>query len=185
LTQRVILVRHALSALDPNVDSRQWGLAEGARADCVRLADALDVRPTFVLTSDERKAIDTASVVADVKGAEVRIDARFGEVERPYTHGDYRAIAERYLRDGVAKDWEARPAVISRFASAVDDSAATDEPLVVVNHGLAMSLYINSISSDIDVMSFWTSLTFPDAWSLDRSTGAVERVFDGGRPASS
>ncbi len=178
---RVILVRHALSAVDPDIDSKRWGLADGAPDDCVRLADALGLRPAVIYASDEQKAVDTASAVAQRVGGAVRIDARFGEVERPFTHGDYRSLAARYLHGGEAEGWEPRDAVLERFSSALSDGEeATDDAIVVVNHGLAMSLHVASVV-DVDVVAFWTALTFPDAWALDASTGELRRVFTEGR----
>jgi broad specificity phosphatase PhoE len=181
LTQHIVLVRHALSAAEPDVDSRRWGLAGGARQDCVRLADAIGSRAAFVHTSDERKAVDTASAIAERWASAVRTDERFGEVRRPYTDGDYRQIAADYLRNG-NDEWEPRDAVIDRFTAAIDQAGVHDDELVVVNHGLAMSLYVASLV-DIEAVAFWTALAFPDAWSLDVSTGSLRHVFTEGRPA--
>jgi len=181
-SRRIVLVRHALSAVDPDVDSRKWGIADGADGDCLRLADALPARPAVVYASAERKAVDTAEAVAARVGAELRTDERFGEVRRPYVDGDYRTVALAYLRadhDG----WEPRTEVMARFSRALDDALATTSgDVLVVDHGLAMSLYVASVT-DVDVVSFWSGLTFPDAWSLDPASRTAERLFDGGRPA--
>lgn len=178
---RVVLVRHALPVADPDVDSRAWVLAGGARDDCVRLADALGVRAPVVYASAETKAVDTAVAVAERLGAEVRTDERFGEVVRPWSDGDYRAIATRYLRDG-NDGWEPRDAVVARFSAAIDAAGAGTHGTIVVNHGLAMSLYVASVA-DIDVVAFWTGLTFPDAWLIDSGAGSVRRLFDDGSRA--
>ena len=183
-TRRVVLVRHALSDADPNVDSRRWGIASDARDDCSRLANALPGVGSVVYASSERKAIETARLLAERTGAEVRIDERFGEVRRPYTwDDDYRSIAVTYLREG-RDEWEPRAGVVARFTSAIVDAARSepDVPLIVVNHGLAMSLYLASVA-DIDVVTFWTALTFPDAWALDPGERELVRLFSGGRPA--
>ena len=178
---RDVLVRHALPVADPSVDSFAWGLAPGAHQHCVRLADAIGSRAAVVYSSEERKAMDTASAIARRWAAGVRTDERLGEVRRPYTDGDYRAVAADYLRNG-NDEWEPREAVIARFSSAIDAARVTGDECVVVSHGLAMSLYVASVV-EIDVVAFWTSLTFPDAWLLDASSVVLRRAFESGRPA--
>jgi broad specificity phosphatase PhoE len=173
-----------MSAVDPNVDSRQWGITRDAVDDCVLLASSLPVISVDVRSSTERKAVDTARVVANITGREVQIDERFGEVRRPFTwDDDYRTIAMSYLREG-RDEWEPRAAVVARFTAGVDDALRIEGggPVVVVNHGLALSLYIESLT-DVDVAEFWSALTFPDAWSVDLDSGELERLFTAGRPA--
>ena len=178
---QIVLVRHALSVADPDVDSTRWGLADGAAGEAAQLARCLPDDTARIWTSAERKAVDTARAIADVLGAEVAIDERFGEVVRPWTADDYASLAQRYLAGEAIDGWESADAVRERFRAAVDD-IIEDGPAVIVNHGLAMSLYVASMAN-VDVTAFWTSLTFPDAWMLERANGALERVFTEGRPA--
>jgi broad specificity phosphatase PhoE len=178
-----VLVRHAMSAVDRSVDSRQWGITPDAIDECVLLASSLPATPADVRSSTERKAVDTAKVIANITSREVQIDERFGEVRRPFTwDDDYRSIAMSYLQSD-RDEWEPRTAVVARFTAGVEDALRIEGngPLVVVNHGLALSLYLASVA-EIDVVSFWSALTFPDAWSVDLDSGEKERVFTGGRP---
>ena len=178
MPSRLILIRHALSAVDPNVDSRQWGLAPGAREEAQRLATQLpdDIGDT-IWTSSERKAIETARAIADVRGLRVEIDERFGEVERPWTDGadDYRNLALGYLAGDVPDGWEHPDDIARRFTDAVTALPRADST-VIVDHGLALSLYTASVAA-IDVRAFWAALTFPDAWLLDLDAGDLSRVY--------
>lgn len=131
-----------------------------------------------IWTSGETKADDTARAIANVRGLDVATDERFGEVVRPWSDGDYAAIARQYLCGVVVDGWEPASTVRARFASAVED-VRREGTVVIVDHGLAMSLYVASVT-EIDVVAFWTSLRFPDAWLLD---GALTRLFDEGRRA--
>ncbi|OAI38919.1 hypothetical protein AYO38_01890 [bacterium SCGC AG-212-C10] len=179
MSQRVILVRHAMPVTSAEQSSKEWPLSDAARHDCVALARRL---PTglapMVLTSSERKAVETAEGIALHRSLEVRVDARLGEVERPDAWvEDYRAEAVAYLRDGAQEGWESPTDVVARFSAAVDEALAHagHQPLVVVNHGLALSLYAAS-KATVDLLPFWRALTFPDAWQLDLSTGSLSRI---------
>jgi hypothetical protein len=52
--------------------------------------------------------------------------------------------------------------------------AAAGGPVVVVGHGLALSIHLGDrLGTDFDRESFWSRLAFPDAWVLD--DGVVHR----------
>jgi broad specificity phosphatase PhoE len=170
---RVVLVRHALSVADPDVDSRFWRLADGAFAEAERLARSLpDDVGGPVWASSETKAVETAHAIANVLNADVAVDDRFGEVSRPWTAGDYRSLAKRYLAGEPVDGWEPADAVRQRFASAVAETA-TGRAVVIVDHGLAMSLYASAVVP-LDVVAFWEALAFPDAWLI--ADGALSHV---------
>ena len=167
------------------VGSTLWGLGDSAREDCVLLAHALpmDTAPV-VWTSAERKARETAEVLALRLGRDVRTDPRLSEVDRPPTWDrDYREVAASYLAGEVEPGWEPPNAVVVRFAAgiaAASERADTAEDVIVVNHGLAMSLWMAS-RLPLDVVSWWKSLTFPDAWRVDLDAQTVEHLWLGGR----
>ena len=80
---RLILVRHAMPEVVQGTSAKFWGLNEAAREDCVLLAHALPPGISRILSSDERKARETAEVLGLRLGLEVDIDPRFQEVDRP------------------------------------------------------------------------------------------------------
>ena len=173
----------------PGVSSTLWGLGEAALEDCVLLAHALPrgLAPE-VFTSHQPKVKQTAAVLALRRRLEVVEDARLREVEQGVGWiDDYRDAAASYLRDGSVgetADWEPRERVVTRFAAGVDAAIAENRgstgDVVIVDHGLAMSLWIASWSN-IELVPFWKALTFPDAWRLDVETGEVDHLWMGGR----
>ena len=172
---RVVLVRHALPAVDPEVDSKLWRLADGAFAETERMARSLpDDLGATVWSSSETKAVETAHAIAHVREMDVAVDDRFAEVSRPWTEGDYRSLAKHYLAGESIEGWEPADVVRERFASAVTD-AARDGTVVVVDHGLALSLYASSVVT-LDLVPFWEALSFPDAWSIE--DGVISRLWD-------
>ncbi|MCL4243147.1 MAG: phosphoglycerate mutase family protein [Dehalococcoidia bacterium] len=187
----IILVRHAMPEVVRGVSSTLWELGEAALEDCVLLAHALphELAPA-VFTSHQPKVKQTAGVLALRRGLEVLEDERLREVgQGPAWIDDYRAAAARYLQDGSGgetADWEPRERAVERFAAGVDAAMAANScspgDVVIVNHGLAMSLWLAS-RSGIDLVPFWQGLAFPDAWRLDLETGEVRRLWPGGRAA--
>ena len=180
--REIILVRHAMPELERGVASTLWGLAEASREDCVMLANALPSElSTTVFTSEERKARETAGVLALRRGLQVATDAGFGEVDRPTIwDDDYRAVAAAYLATGAGEGWEPRDAVVQRFDAAIERALAVtvSGTLVVVDHGLALSLWLDSVSA-INLVPFWEALTLPDAWLFEPQSKALERVWMG------
>ena len=199
MTAQVILVRHALPEVEQGVSSKLWGLSEAAREDCVLLAHALPPGISAIYSSDERKARETADVLALRLGLQVQTDERFAEVDRPQVWDrDYREVAAGYLAGAEERGWEPRERVVRRFGAAVqvagvdaDSRVALPGPaptegrdyVVVVSHGMAMSLWIASVVPSLDVVQFWRSLTFPDAWLLDPEGHTAEHLWLGGTPA--
>lgn len=174
----LVLVRHAMPDVIPGVDSRGWRLGEAGRAAAAKLAGKLAAgRLAAVFSSDEPKAWQTADEIAAAAGLDVCIDAGFAEVQRPTQWDeDYRAAAARYLSHG-AQGWESRDSVVRRFGEAVERALATHAggDVVVVNHGLALSLYL-AARTDIAAVPFWRELAFPDAWRLDLESVSLVRA---------
>jgi len=177
----VIVVRHAMPEVVRGVSSRQWGLSEASREDCVLLAHALPPGIGRVWSSDERKAKETADVVGLRLGLPVSVDVGFGEVDRPDVWDrDYREVAAGYLGGADEPGWEERAAVVRRFAAAVGRAqGGTTGDVVIVTHGMAMSLWVASVAP-VAVVEWWRALTFPDAWRIEIETGMVERGWMGG-----
>lgn len=174
----------------PGISSTLWELGEAALEDCVLLAHALpEALAPKAFTSHQPKVKQTAAVLALRRGIEVLEDERLREVgQGPGWIDDYRAAAASYLRgehSGETADWEPRERVVARFAAGVDAAIAANSSsagdLLIVNHGLAMSLWLAS-RSNIDLEAFWKALTFPDAWRLGLA-GEVIHLWMGGRAA--
>jgi broad specificity phosphatase PhoE len=136
----------------------------------------------LIAASAEPKAEQTARIVAEELGMSVVIDPRLGEVDRPTTwDGDYREQAAAHLAGKSLPQWEPRDEAIERFGDAIIDLASRegDGDIVVVNHGLALSLFL-AANVDLDIVAFWQALRFPDAWRFVPATGEVTHVFADG-----
>jgi broad specificity phosphatase PhoE len=181
MTHGLVLVRHAMSNVQPGVAAKLWGITESAGEDCVLLAHALpeNVAPV-VWSSSEKKAEQTAAIIAMRLGLRAEVDERFGEVDRPADWvEDHRALARTYLRGAEHPGWEPRERVMHRFAEAVERvRAGAEGDSVIVNHGMALSLYLELVAR-IDIVPFWQALTFPDAWRVDLETAELTHLYSG------
>ena len=171
----ITYVRHAMPAVEDGVDPAHWHLDAATRATTRAWADRLEVgeRIGALVASTEPKALETAAAIVERWPAEVRQDDRLREAERPWIGTGYRAMAHRYLRGERPEGWEAQDAVAARIAAVVRDAhdAAAGGPVVVVGHGLALSIHLGDrLGPDFDPETFWSRLAFPDAWVLDDGT---------------
>lgn len=167
-SSRLILVRHGRPAVRRDRPSTTWELEGDARPEVLRLARALPQTPT-VTSSDEPKAVQTAELIRDVVGGDLRVDARLREVTRPDRWLlDYDELAARYLSGEQQPDWEPADRVLARVTAAMNELRV---PTIVVGHGLSLTLYTASRAT-FDHVAFWRFLRLPDAWM----------VTDGGAP---
>jgi broad specificity phosphatase PhoE len=168
----ITYVRHAMPVVEEGVDSTQWHLDDATRTHAQQWADRLEVGEGIgrLTSSPEPKALETAAAIASRWPADVVTDDRLGEARRPWIGTGYRAVAHRYLRGEQPDGWEPYASVAERMAAAVGDAlrSAPGEPVIVVTHGLALSIHLGDrLGADFDRESFWSRLAFPDAWALD------------------
>ena len=178
--RHLLWIRHALPSPDPATSAREWPLTPEGKDAATALARSLQglPGPLSVLTSDERKAIETAGSVCEALGLDApEVCASLREVERPWTDGDYRAVARDYLRTGAAPGWEPRDKVLGRISAALAERWRPEGTTIAVGHGLAMSVWAASVVAGLDAVEFWENLRFPDAW-LYREDGTFRRVAD-------
>lgn len=164
----LFVVRHALPDTDPAVPPEHWPLGPESREAARRLARALPPA-ALVLSSDETRAAHTAAELVAVGGGRVELDARLREARRPSRwYPDYRERAHRYVLGQVYSGWEPHETVARRFDAAVQTALKSPRyaPLVIVSHGLALTLWLQGAGAVADGGAFWKALTFPDAWRV-------------------
>jgi len=152
--RRVILLRHGQT--DYNVDGRMQGHLEShltpkGHEQAAAAAPVLaELAPDRLISSDLRRAVDTAEVVAAACGLPVKFDARLRETHLGHWQG--RTVAE-IDRDypGAIAEWrsdpawappggESRIAVVARSRPVVDEleaefADARSETVLLVAHG--------------------------------------------------
>lgn len=172
----LIFVRHALPEVDASIPSNEWPLSSEGIRDCRRLRLTLSGE-TRVVSSAERKAIETLSIVtgcapdmitADVDLVEVRrkepVDAMYLDRRRAWIRGE---------PDECHDGWESFEAVGKRMDAALRRNFS--DTTVVGTHGMALTAWLvrsGLVSAGMDAVKYWEGLGFPevvtvrhDCWS--------------------
>jgi broad specificity phosphatase PhoE len=165
----MILVRHSLPELDPEVASVRWHLSEEGRARSRVLAEQLRrLAPDAIYASLEPKALETAEILGHamdlgVTGIEdLREHDRTGVpfLTRP---GEFEESVHRLFAapDECVFGSESASAALARFYSGVGQVLShCDRRPLVVTHGTVMSLYVAAVSG-VDAAAFWRELSMP------------------------
>ncbi|WP_415822763.1 histidine phosphatase family protein, partial [Mycobacterium senriense] len=133
---QVLLVRHALPLRSEHEQGADPDLSEEGLAQIERLPKALARFPIArVVSSPQRRAIQTAEPVAADRGLTVEIDDRFAEYDRDLPvyipveqiraemPEEWARLAQGHLPSAVDED-----AFRARVRAAVDDLVATGDP---------------------------------------------------------
>ncbi|RST84667.1 histidine phosphatase family protein [Aquibium carbonis] len=141
---------HPQVVIDPAVPTPQWPLSsEGRHRTEAILGKAWLKTLRRIVSSGERKAIDTASIIAAAAGLDVEIDARMGENDRSSTGflepAAFEAAADCFFAEPETSwnGWERAVDAQARIVEAVDGVLAAhppDTPILFTGHGAVGSL---------------------------------------------
>jgi broad specificity phosphatase PhoE len=167
---QLLLVRHALPLRSgPASEGRGQGadpdLSDEGREQVARLPEALARFPiTRVISSPQRRAVQTAEPVAAARGLEIEIDDRFAEYDRelPFyipieeiraeNPQEWARMAQGHLPSAVDED-----AFRARVQAAVDNVAGTaehEDTVVVFSHGGVINVVLHEILGTRRILSF-------------------------------
>ena len=183
---RLILVRHAAPAIDPETPSADWPLSDDGRRAAAVLAEALaPFTPILLVSGDEPKMVDTAGLIGERLGLTNRPLAGLSEhARRSTTFGDRAAfeaaIAGLFNRPHeVVYGDESADQTYDRFAAAIDGAAHTtgEGPLIAVSGGTAISIFV-ARRLGMDPFPFWKALRLPQAFVIDTTRWCLETTID-------
>ena len=162
---QLLLVRHALPLRSDPGQGSDPDLSEEGRAQIARLPEALARYPiSRVVSSPQRRAIQTAEPVAAVHDLAVEIDDRFAEYDRDLpvyipieqirteNPQDWARMAQGHLPSSVDED-----VFRARVRAAIDDvvtAAAPDETVAVFSHGGVINVVLHEILGTARLLSF-------------------------------
>jgi broad specificity phosphatase PhoE len=162
---QVLLVRHALPLRSEHGEGSDPNLSEDGLAQVKRLPDALARFPIArVVSSPQRRAIQTAEPVAAARGLSVEIDHRFAEYDRDLPvyipveqikaerPEEWARLAQGHLPSAVDED-----AFRARVRAAVDDLVTAADPedtVAVFSHGGVINVLLHEILGTARLLSF-------------------------------
>ncbi len=170
MTAELVFLRHAEPEVRIELPPSQWGLSKEGKAQnvvfaCTGVFD--DVQAVY--SSSEKKAYHTAVPLAIRSRQRVNVETALNELNRDQglclSTNQYRDAVRQILRDRnfVVDDWESATRALSRFRAGVSGIAAEhpDEKVLIVTHGIVMTLYFSNLLNDWrQAFDRWSSLKF-------------------------
>jgi broad specificity phosphatase PhoE len=162
---QVLLVRHALPLRSEHGEGSDPNLSEEGFAQVGRLPNALARFPIArVVSSPQRRAIQTAEPVAAARGLTVEVDDRFAEYDRDLPM----YIPIEQIRDEMPEEWARlaqghlpsavdEEAFRARVRAAADDVVAAADPdhtVAVFSHGGVINALLHEILGTSRLLSF-------------------------------
>ncbi|WP_087001912.1 histidine phosphatase family protein [Rhizobium sullae] len=184
---RIVLIRHSIPFIEENTPSIDWKLSAAGEAAAIKLAKYLSgFSVKKILSSPEKKAHQTATLIADRLGLPILIDPDLREHGRSkvgyIARADFDAGITRLLENPhqlIFGD-ESADAVFNRMDQAVARARmpqAGSGDLMVVSHGTAISIYAARVLR-VDPPAFWRSLSMPTAIVLNGNEMTAINVQD-------
>ncbi|OBH24794.1 phosphoglycerate kinase [Mycobacterium sp. E342] len=193
---QLLLVRHALPLRSEHGEGSDPDLSDEGFAQIERLPKALDRFPiSRVVSSPQRRAIQTAEPVAAARELTVEIDDRFAEYDRDLPlyipveqireemPEEWARLAQGHLPSAVDED-----AFLARVRAAVDDLVAAADPedtVAVFSHGGVINVLLHQILGTSRLLSFPVDYASITRLLFSRSgqatvagVNAVEHVWD-------
>lgn len=170
--RKLFFIRHAQPEVTSGLLAQLWPLAPQGRKSALQLAQRLaaDERPILLYASPEPKANATAHLIAQHLELPIETVADLCEHERgqtPFLDKDaWEATHIAFFSrptELIFGDESAHQA-LQRFSTAVEKIIASNPHgnLAIVTHGTVLTLFVASHNAQIDALSFWRSLKWPD-----------------------
>jgi broad specificity phosphatase PhoE len=162
---QLLLVRHAVPLRSEHGQGSDPELSDAGLAQAARLPDALARFPIArVVSSPQRRAIQTAEPVAAARDLPVEVDERFAEYDR----GLPVYIPIEQIREEYPQEWERlaaghlpgsvdEDAFRARVRAAVDDVVAAadhEDTVAVFSHGGVINVVLHEILGTKRLLSF-------------------------------
>lgn len=179
---RIFFVTHAEVAVEPDVPVPEWGLST---AGLERLAH-LVILPwvtelTAVVSSTERKAVQTAEILAEAAHVPLSTDHSLGENDRSATGylppAEFEAVADQFFaRPGESiRGWERAADAQRRIVAAADRVAAgASGDVAIVAHGGVGGLLLCHLLG-VPISRRYDQPGQGSWFSYDPTTGQVDR----------
>jgi broad specificity phosphatase PhoE len=172
----LILIRHSQSQPLPGIDAQRWPLAVEGRERAAALPPRLaPYRPGIIFSSYERKAVQTAQVVAHALTLPYVLWPGLHEHDRTaipyYDRETFLTLVQRFFDrpDELIFGHESASAALNRFQLALDDllDAYPRRTVAAVSHGTVLTLFL-APRAKVDPFRLWQRMGQPAFAVLQR-----------------
>lgn len=168
----MILVRHSVPAIIPELPASEWHLSDLGRHRCIQMAERLRPHsPQIIVSSTEPKALETAQIVGRLLNTHVETWNDLHEHVRtnvPFFKdpADFKAKVARFFAepDKLVLGGETANQAHSRFSRAVAKAvkAYPSKTVAICTHGTVMTLFVTR-ANDLEPFPFWSQLKLPSS----------------------
>ena len=172
MAQHILFLRHFKTKIDPTIPARDWQLDQKGQDDMKKMLEEYDFsKISRIISSPEQKAMVTAKAIAQKFDLEFREEPLVKEVDRTkagFIERDYdQAVKDYLISDNFSYAWEPRSSIQQRIKKALEKISDSDETILVISHGLYLSLMLAPYFEK-DVVSFWKDLGFGQIITVDK-----------------
>lgn len=184
--QPLLLVRHSSPAISDRMSYRDWPLSDEGRRLALRAAEYVaGFKPRQICSSDERKATDTAKVIARHCSLDVKVEPDLREHDRTGVPWRDAATRQQELQalfenpNEVVFGRESGSQALQRLTTAIDRvTTQMPGPWVLVSHGTVMALFLAKLTG-CAALEIWSQLGLPAVAAVDcRNSRLLQLVTD-------
>lgn len=175
MNKYLILVKHSLPEIDKTLPAREWKLSEEGRVRAEQLAEELRrFQPDVVISSNERKAKETAEIIGRLHQLKFHIAEDLREHDRgnvsPLSQDQFRASVQEFFEkpDELVFGQETAAQTHARFYRAVHSilNEYKNKTIVIISHGTVISLFVSRLTGSSD-FELWNMLGLPSYIAMD------------------
>jgi broad specificity phosphatase PhoE len=177
----LILVKHSLPEIEEDRPANTWKLSEEGRLRAHRLAEQLEgFEPEVIVSSNERKAKETAEIVASELHLDVQIVPDLHEHNRsnvPYLSRDaFQGLILEFFQkpEELVFGGETADQAYTRFYRTVHSvlNEHINKTVVIVTHGTVISLFVSQLTGS-SALELWNKLGLPSFVVMDLHSNTV------------
>jgi broad specificity phosphatase PhoE len=181
---QLVLIKHSAVVVDAATAPKNWQLNDQGRRLCRALASSLRIHELGVLvSSEERKAVETAEIVAKHLAIDARTAPGLDEHRRPFVPApaEFDRLMELFFAEPHDRAFgeESAEEAFARFAGAIDAVLASepDRNVGIVAHGTVIALYAAPMFG-VGAAALWERLQMPSFVVVDTEARHGLRVVD-------
>jgi broad specificity phosphatase PhoE len=144
-----VFLTHPEVVIDPSVPIESWGLTDAGRRRALAAVPSVRLpRSGRIVSSAERKAVETADLLARALGTTTTADALLGEIDRSATGylepAEFEEVVDAFFACPTesVRGWERAVDAQARIVGAVRRLAADSGELTIVSHGAVGALLL-------------------------------------------
>jgi broad specificity phosphatase PhoE len=188
MNNSIFFLRHAITIIDEDTPVEKWEIAKKGKEKMSKIVgsgifDEIDI----VVSSKEKKAIQTATFVAERLGKEIITYSDYNELRREGGYITSKSEYEKQVRlifeegSSEIKEWEIARNALDRIIKVTDliDNQYSNMKILVVSHGIILSLYFGhllNVNKD-EYFKRWKKMEFC-GWGIIKNKKVVKDIIN-------